>query len=304
MKMVVERLCNDDECYLVTAGGTSKKSTTLRARHPYGLSMQSQPLPEARVALRSMRTEPSEQGTTDTRCINPAARDLTNSPSPASSILPYTTAGSRLKGAKTAVEWSVDVKKIRGQRNPTGIKLPDAGSLGQCSCTGECYAFQCMNSLSDAYCTTNCALKGMCGNSTRQLDYIRLFKADRCGLGAFTTKPIECGVNIAEYGGILEVHEGNKQWLLKTRTQRSKKNFVYLDPVNFGTIGRFVNHSCDPTCTFREGRYRNRVSVVILTKRAIEPNEELTMQYDGELWFPCQCTSASCIHRNGRMETV
>ncbi|KAL3669961.1 Histone-Lysine N-Methyltransferase ash1l [Phytophthora oleae] len=210
---------------------------------------------------------------------------------------------------KKPVLWPSDVVEICGQRNLDGIKFADTGRLGKCTCEGECYAFECMNSLSDTYCVkANCALGGQCGNSTRTFEYLRLFKTVHTGIGVFTTRSIDCGLNIAECCGELEPYEGvnganegrvplkqttGYSLLLSTRAVRRKDNFVYIEPFKYGNIGRYVNHACEPNCELREVRYRTQVRVVILTLRAIEANEEITVRYAGQLWFSCMC--ATCI---------
>ncbi|KAK1929701.1 Variant-silencing SET domain-containing protein [Phytophthora citrophthora] len=214
---------------------------------------------------------------------------------------------------KTSVPWPSDVVEICDQRNLDGIKFADIGILGKCTCEDECYAFECMNSLSDTYCVkANCALGGQCGNSTRTYEYLRLFKTDHTEIGVFTTHSIECGVNITECCGELEPYEGVNRasegrvplkqttgysLLLSTRAVRRKDNFVFVESLRYGNIGRFVNHSCEPNCELREVRYRTQARVVILTLRVIEANEEITVLYAGQLWFSCKCPTCIAMVR-------
>ncbi|KAL3667137.1 hypothetical protein V7S43_008076 [Phytophthora oleae] len=196
---------------------------------------------------------------------------------------------------KEAVGWPEGAIEIIGQQNQRRIIFADAGDLGDCVCVGECYAFSCLNSLSDIYCTDgNCALGGRCGNSTRSLDSLRLFETEHSGLGVFTTLPVELGVNVAEYCGVLEAYEGRDEanqatvplkhnsrysLLLQKRASRRKDKFVYIEPIKFGSITRFVNHSCSPNCQFREVLFRDQVRVVTMTLRPIKANEEITVSY-------------------------
>ena len=62
-----------------------------------------------------------------------------------------------------------------------------------------------------------------------------------------------------------------------------------------GGLARFANHCCDPNCYTRIIRAGGKDRIVLYTKRAIEPGEEITYDYkfdrdeDESKRIPCRC---------------
>lgn len=61
--------------------------------------------------------------------------------------------------------------------------------------------------------------------------------------------------------------------------------------VDSDTIGRFLNHSCEPNCHFEN-------ALTVVSTRIINPDEECTFDYamceDSDWGFDCQCNSPEC----------
>jgi hypothetical protein len=206
------------------------------------------------------------------------------------------------------VPWPSSVIRINAQMNPNQVFFTAVGNLGKCNCIGDCYMDVCCNSATDTFCTKKtCNLDGKCSNSLREWRSLELFDAGTRGLGVFTSAAIEVGVIIAEYCGVLEPYEGvigsnafqmplkhNSGYTLLLPV-RAKGKFVYIEAVKFGSIARFVNHSCDANCALRTMQSGRSVTSVLVTTQRILPEEEITITYAGELWFPCRCGSSRCV---------
>ena len=73
-----------------------------------------------------------------------------------------------------------------------------------------------------------------------------------------------------------------------------------------GTIGRFINHSCEPNCTIEIWNVRGKLKPGIFTLKDISKGEELSFDYK---WKPsnnrplskCYCGTKSC---RGYLEVV
>ena len=72
-----------------------------------------------------------------------------------------------------------------------------------------------------------------------------------------------------------------------------------IDATRRGGKARYINHSCDPNCESRIIKVEGRPRIVIYSKRAIAPGEELNYDYkfsfeDDEDKQPCRCGAALC----------
>ncbi len=72
----------------------------------------------------------------------------------------------------------------------------------------------------------------------------------------------------------------------------------FLDARNKGTIGRFINHSCEPNCMIEIWTVDGRLRVGIFATKDVEKDEELNFDYQ---WSPsrrpptkCHCGTQSC----------
>ena len=116
-------------------------------------------------------------------------------------------------------------------------------------------------------------------------------KKSSAGLGLFAGEEIKKGEKVIEYIGekitAVEADKRGGKYLFEISSKWT------IDGTNRKNIARYVNHGCDPLSNceaeVRGGR------VFILSKRAIEPGEELLYDY-GEEYFDehlkpvgCQC---------------
>lgn len=90
---------------------------------------------------------------------------------------------------------------------------------------------------------------------------------DQMGLGAFydDSKPIKRGTFICLYAGeYITTEEANDRWS-KTEHKAGEGNYIltlrlpgqriHIDPRHKGNVGRFFNHSCDPSCVVQVVRW-------------------------------------------------
>jgi hypothetical protein len=98
----------------------------------------------------------------------------------------------------------------------------------------------------------------------------------RTGLGVFADEPIKRGVRIAEYTGRPlkpgEEYTSRSKFLFKI--SRSKT----IDGTVKSNAARYFNHSCAPNCRAENTGRR----IYIVSRRYIEPGEELTYHYGKE----------------------
>jgi hypothetical protein len=205
-------------------------------------------------------------------------------------------------------EWPTDIVRIYGVMKPKSIRFRSIGKSGPCECEFYCYVDECSNSQGDVFCTPeNCAVGGRCGNSLDEHPSLGLFKADNRGLGVYTKSGIDCGVIVGEYAGAMVAYEGvqpgqeakavlkeNSGYTYLLHYKAIGGKYVYIEPAAAGSIARFINHSCDANCEFRELRDRADIRVAVITRRPIAPNEELTARYGNNVWFQCNCGASNC----------
>ena len=71
-------------------------------------------------------------------------------------------------------------------------------------------------------------------------------------------------------------------------------------PNHLGSIAHYINHSCDPNCTFVEakGGPDGHIIVMIRARRDLLPGEELTIDYgkvgEKNQCCPCFCGTSKC----------
>jgi hypothetical protein len=98
----------------------------------------------------------------------------------------------------------------------------------------------------------------------------------RTGLGLFAREPIKRGVRVVEYTGRTlkpgEEYTSRSKYLFEvTRTKT-------IDGTVKSNAARYINHSCAPNCRAENTGRR----IYIVSRRRIEPGEELTYNYGKE----------------------
>ncbi len=116
------------------------------------------------------------------------------------------------------------------------------------------------------------------------------------GTGGFAINAIEPGTHIIEYIGEridkAEAHRRcsrNNQYIFSLDDESDIDGDVAWNPA------RFINHSCDPNCE----ALNEEGLIWIVSKRSIQPGEELTFNYGFDLEnykeYPCACGAANCV---------
>jgi hypothetical protein len=205
-------------------------------------------------------------------------------------------------------EWPAHVVHLAANFNPDGIKLPSVPHYGPCGCTSPCRHDSCSNALTGILCTPKCCKHGdKCGNGLRSCEDIVLMKdLQTASLGVVATKTIPKGVTVGEYLGRLTLDRPSKdrvcnrgyRLLLYQGPKNSGKYRACIDAELFGSMMRFVNHSCFPSAAFYERSNGATHTVVVATLREVYAGQELTVDYGNELWFVCKCGREGCCHRS------
>ena len=98
----------------------------------------------------------------------------------------------------------------------------------------------------------------------------------RTGLGVYAEEPIKRGVRIAEYTGRPlkpgEEYTSRSKFLFKISRGKT------IDGTVKSNAARYFNHSCAPNCRAENTGRR----IYIVSRRYIEPGEELTYHYGKE----------------------
>ncbi|KOB52308.1 Histone-lysine N-methyltransferase SETMAR [Operophtera brumata] len=153
-------------------------------------------------------------------------------------------------------------------------------------------------------CTSKCPCNPTCGNRVVQRGPIDGLTVRPCenkqkGLGLFTLHLIPNRAFICEYAGEIIT---KSQALARIQENESKKhdNYIFclnehtstettqtfVDPSQFGNIGRYINHSCDPNCCVVPVRCDTLIpKLAIFACKDIQPNEELTFRYGTDCEF-------------------
>lgn len=141
------------------------------------------------------------------------------------------------------------------------------------------------------------------------------------GFGLRALEFIQKGTFLCEYAGeiidlqeaqrrtaLLQARKGMNYILVLREHYGNKTAEICIDPKNFGNLGRFINHSCDPNLSMTAVRYSNAIpKLCLFARRDINVGEELTFHYGGlEQMVPgdrfhnrltekiCHCASENC----------
>nr|XP_034308155.1 probable histone-lysine N-methyltransferase set-23 [Crassostrea gigas] len=175
-------------------------------------------------------------------------------------------------------------------------------------------------------CNGNCSCSQTCVNRVVQGGVkvrVELFWTVSKGIGVRTLEDLDPGAFVCEYAGeIISSDEARKRSLAQrkedmnyiiTVNEHCKSGVIktHVDPRNFGNVGRFLNHSCDPNLTMLPVRIDSEIPLLCLfAKRKISSGEELNFHYglssgdertvysdiDGKEsgLIPCNCGSQLC----------
>lgn len=173
-------------------------------------------------------------------------------------------------------------------------------------------------------CNSQCLCSKTCSNRLVQnginLD-IEVFPTPGKGWGLKTLQDIIKGQFVCEYAGEIisskeakrrtNLNQENHNYIIviKEHIKNNQILSTHVDPMYFGNVGRFINHSCDPLLTMVPVRIDSLIPVLALfAAKNICKNTELTFDYSGgscsgeEVSGPtpessrkqCMCGTSSC----------
>ena len=135
---------------------------------------------------------------------------------------------------------------------------------------------------------------------------VELYDYGQKGIGIRSLARIPKDKHVGEYvGRVLPLRsEQTSDFIfeLDLGIGQEKQVVGIIDSEREGNFLRYVNHSCDPNCTFEYAAFGSKLHVLVSTLRSIDIYEELTISY-GEDYFTsdtyllCRCGSAQCAFR-------
>ena len=181
--------------------------------------------------------------------------------------------------------------------------------IARCECQPRdgCGA-DCINRKLKIECTPGkCPCGGGCRNMAfqrRSYAPLSLVAVGRKGYGLVCDRALAKGDFVIEYTGeVLDQksfaarkerygEEGQRHYYFMTLS-----NTETIDAHRKGSLGRFLNHSCEPNCRTEKWQVRGERCIGIFASRDIPAGEELTFDYQFELFDkaqPCFCGAPSC----------
>ncbi|XP_019427259.1 PREDICTED: histone-lysine N-methyltransferase ASHH1 [Lupinus angustifolius] len=167
----------------------------------------------------------------------------------------------------------------------------------------------CLNVLTSTECTPGyCPCGIVCKNQKFQkCEYAKtkLFKTEGRGWGLVADENIKAGQFVIEYCGEVISWKEAKRRSQAYETQGLKDAFIIclhasesIDATRKGSLGRFINHSCQPNCETRKWNVLGEIRVGIFAKHDIPIGAELAYDYNFE-WFGgakvrCLCGALKC----------
>ncbi|XP_031390636.1 histone-lysine N-methyltransferase ASHH1 isoform X1 [Punica granatum] len=168
---------------------------------------------------------------------------------------------------------------------------------------------RCLNVLTSTECTSGCCPCGeYCRNQRFQRNqYARtkLFRTEGRGWGLLADENIKRGQFIIEYCGEVISWKEAKRRSQAYENQGMKDAFIIslnasesIDATRKGSLGRFINHSCQPNCETRKWNVLGEIRVGIFAKQDILIGTELSYDYNFE-WYGgakvrCLCGAVTC----------
>ncbi|KAK7270419.1 hypothetical protein RIF29_23536 [Crotalaria pallida] len=167
----------------------------------------------------------------------------------------------------------------------------------------------CLNVLTSTECTPGyCPCGIVCKNQRFQkCEYAKtkLFKTEGRGWGLLADENIKEGQFVIEYCGEVISWKEAKRRSQAYESQGLTDAFIIclnasesIDATRKGSLGRFINHSCQPNCETRKWNVLGEIRVGIFAKHDIPIGAELAYDYNFE-WFGgakvrCLCGALKC----------
>ena len=199
------------------------------------------------------------------------------------------------------------IKDNEYQNKQIGIAQYDGVFSCHCFFSDPCDT-TCVNKGLLIECTVEtCPVASECKNmrfqnkSAKRVDVI---KTKYKGFGIKALEDIEAGDFVMEYIGEF-INERKFDQRIKTYTNDKHSHFYgmslrpneYVDATLKGGIARFCNHSCDPNCQIQQWIVNGRLRMGLFAIKDIDPEEELTFDYNFERFGvpqKCHCLSSNC----------
>jgi hypothetical protein len=159
-------------------------------------------------------------------------------------------------------------------------------------------------------CSENCPCGKKCSNRRFQTrgtaDFANTLKVKPFpgrGFGLEASKSIPKDAFVMEYRGeviSLETSLKRNQTIYKFSKHHYFLNYGYnevIDGHQKGTIARFANHSCDPSCRIEKWKVDGEYRYGVFARRTIKPGDEITYDYKFQSFGPmqkCLCGSRNC----------
>ncbi|KAJ1425439.1 hypothetical protein B484DRAFT_349628, partial [Ochromonadaceae sp. CCMP2298] len=208
---------------------------------------------------------------------------------------PLSRAGRGKSGFAVKVEVRTEVKSARAGRKGTGTSELGAVLRGTCMGAG-------INRGMRAGAGT-----GAGGGVGKGGGAGMVAKASR-GFGLRLLEPVAASTVIVEYTGeVITSQEGLRRMGLYSPGEdfyfASIGGGLMLDAKKMGSLARFANHSCDPTCLLQRWVVAGESRIALVSKRPLQGGSELTYNYcyhdDGleskrMVRQVCHCGAANC----------
>ena len=234
--------------------------------------------------------------------------------------LPDDEIDARLESAATTTEalsaavepttWRLVHRNLFTHRAPKQLRAEDAMVCGcvpgpdGVGCGEECLNrslfYECEPALCP--CGAGCANRRF---QRREQAAVEMRRAGRKGAGLYATAPLPRGAFVTEYvGEVLDeaVYAARKAVYAAAGARHfyfmSLTGAEVIDAAQRGSLGRFVNHSCEPNCETQKWMVAGELCIGLFTLREVAPHEELTFDYNFERYgdkpMRCLCGAAAC----------
>ena len=204
-------------------------------------------------------------------------------------------------GAEIAID---ERNKKNSQLIQKKIKIKEE-TLEQCTFSNlklyPCRSDSCLNYAMAQECPSTCHLGDYCGNQRlrkREWKPLLVFETSSKGLGVKSLSAIQNEGLIVEYTGIAvketSINNGfSSDYLMDWYGTKR------LDASIFGSVARYINHSCDPNACIKKWFVDNVLRIGVFAKRDIKEFEEITYDYkwtttDPSKQIECNCGAATC----------
>ncbi|XP_061456307.1 histone-lysine N-methyltransferase EHMT1-like [Rhineura floridana] len=162
-------------------------------------------------------------------------------------------------------------------------------------------------------CTMLCSCPSSCPNRVVQKGLrtqLQLYRMPDKGWGVRTMQDVPRGAFICQYFGELvssaeaaRREDDTYYFVVDMQAQQE----CCLDGRFYGSVGRFLNHSCQPNLVALQVALSHEIpSIAFFSIRAIQAGEELGFDYGDRFWeakgwrWPCLCQSPSCRYPSPR----